>query len=213
MSKTAALDIIEMHENVKAAAVAMLALGRKVEIEDLTPVLTSMAAHYAATYEGSFEYMLSMRQAVYAKRTLSPAMSKGILNCLRAELIRLPGLAEEAAQAQAHAQAAGMAAPEPKPAQAPKSTHHRKTYTEMAQSPWQKDTGSKAMAFLRAPRQMPADVAAEQDLFGPKWSAWKAQQQETFKSLLEQDKQAHMRGEGLSHSPPLEAAQDFASSA
>lgn len=69
--------------------------GRKFEVADVTEELRTAAAIYAAVYEGTFEFMLAMRDAQHqATRRdprngrLSVAQAKGVLNCIRAEIAR-----------------------------------------------------------------------------------------------------------------------------
>ena len=65
------------------------ALGRKFEVEDLTPELRQAARLYAAGYVGDFDYMLGMRdQVVGGNFLLSNGQCKGILNCLMADAKR-----------------------------------------------------------------------------------------------------------------------------
>jgi hypothetical protein len=66
-----------------------VALNRKFEASDLTPELRQAARLYAATYEGDFDYMVTMRdQATAGSLFFSDGQSKGILNCLMADAKR-----------------------------------------------------------------------------------------------------------------------------
>lgn len=63
-----------------------IALNRKFEASDMTIELRQAARQFAAGYEGDFDYMLQMRDAVAGSGAfLSDNQSKGVLNCLMAE--------------------------------------------------------------------------------------------------------------------------------
>jgi hypothetical protein len=65
----------------------LLALGRKVEVSDLTAELSAFATRWALDYTGSFSFMCDMRDAAQSG-PLSAGQAKGTLNCLRAEVAR-----------------------------------------------------------------------------------------------------------------------------
>lgn len=73
-------------------------LGRKVEVDEVTPELTSSATEWAKGYQGDFEYMVSMRDAS-RRGPLSTAQAKGVLNCWRADLCRRAARTQGAAVA------------------------------------------------------------------------------------------------------------------
>ena len=87
------------------------ALGRKFEVEDLTPELRSAARLYAAVYNGDFDYMLGMRdQVVGGNFLLSNGQCKGVLNCLMADAKRRMAAKPSAAAAAPTACAVGAPA-------------------------------------------------------------------------------------------------------
>lgn len=61
-------------------------LGRKFEVTDVTPELTTVAREYLASYEGNFSFLLDLRAK--SARGLSAGQAKGVLNCLLADLRR-----------------------------------------------------------------------------------------------------------------------------
>jgi hypothetical protein len=64
-------------------------LARKFEIEDVNNSHLIIAAQvFAYTYRGTFQYMLDMSHALTTNGELSPAQTKGVLNCLMAEARR-----------------------------------------------------------------------------------------------------------------------------
>lgn len=66
-----------------------IALDRKFETSDLTPELRQAAQLYAASYDGDFTFMVSMRdQATLGGYWFSDGQSKSILNCLMADAKR-----------------------------------------------------------------------------------------------------------------------------
>jgi hypothetical protein len=66
-----------------------VALDRKFEVSDMTVELRQAARMYAATYQGDFEYMVTMRDAVASSGAfLSDGQAKGVLNCLMADARR-----------------------------------------------------------------------------------------------------------------------------
>jgi hypothetical protein len=80
-------------------------LDRKFEATDLTPELRQAAQLYAASYDGDFAFMVSMRdQATLGGFWFSDNQSKSILNCLMADAKRR--LAAKPATARAVAPAA-----------------------------------------------------------------------------------------------------------
>ncbi len=185
-------EMMQEQPRINEEVEMMLSLGRKIEEGDITKLLHSIACHYAATYEGGFDYMLSMRQAVYAKRRISPSMAKGILNCLRAELLKAGKQNDSrhgAEMAPAFLQAEPQAAEEQAPIKGKRNVH-RKTYTEMQQSPWQSSSRGKSpiMDYIKAPRIEPRAVQMEEGLFGEAWQAWAAERAEAFRAAIEQEK-------------------------
>jgi hypothetical protein len=70
-------------------------LGRKFEVEDMTTGLIEFAGTWLADYSGTFEFLLDVRSKV-GKRDLSPGQAKGVLNCVRADLLRNPRKTEAA---------------------------------------------------------------------------------------------------------------------
>lgn len=69
----------------------LIELGRKVDQHEVTPALAKLATEWAKSYEGTFSFMLDMREAAQTRRSgLSTGQAKGTLNCLRAELNRKP---------------------------------------------------------------------------------------------------------------------------
>jgi hypothetical protein len=63
---------------------------RKFEASDVTrqPRLYRAAIEYARSYEGSFAYMVEMKDAALRFNSLSMGQAKGVLNCARAEAQR-----------------------------------------------------------------------------------------------------------------------------
>lgn len=69
----------------------LTALGRKVEVDEVTTGLRLAANLWAMQYTGDFEYMVDMRDAAKSRRTgLTQGQAKGVLNCWRADLARRP---------------------------------------------------------------------------------------------------------------------------
>lgn len=66
----------------------LLALGRKVDPEDVTAALRGAANRWAKTYDGDFEYMVEMRKQASEPRGVTVGQAKGVLNCWRAEILR-----------------------------------------------------------------------------------------------------------------------------
>jgi hypothetical protein len=70
----------------------LLKLGRKVEVEDVHVNVNTnfVAERYARTYTGTFAYMQEMCDIMHDPRKgfLTNGQVKGVLNCLRAELMR-----------------------------------------------------------------------------------------------------------------------------
>lgn len=79
---------VEQNYTTKIVADVLVALGRKVELYDLSPAMLAEATRYARSYHGAFEYMIDMRIAAQGRRGLSDRQAKGVLNCWRAELVR-----------------------------------------------------------------------------------------------------------------------------
>lgn len=70
------------------SATALEQLGHiegKVDVFDLTPELAGLAYEYLSNYEGSFGYLLDMRR-VASRGALTVGQTKGVLNCIKAEL-------------------------------------------------------------------------------------------------------------------------------
>ena len=83
-----------------------IALDRKFESTDMTPELRQAARLYAASYDGDFDFMVSMRDnATAGSLFFSDNQSKSILNCLMADAKRrLAGRAPRASEATAPVQ-------------------------------------------------------------------------------------------------------------
>jgi len=56
--------------------------------EDVTPELLAAAEAYAADYNGSFAFMRDMRASLENWSSLSTPKARGVLNCMRAEILR-----------------------------------------------------------------------------------------------------------------------------
>lgn len=63
----------------------LVTLGRKVTPDDITPERMGAAKWWLSRYAGSFEFLVDL-QARGGIRT--PGQAKGVLNCLRADLLR-----------------------------------------------------------------------------------------------------------------------------
>lgn len=50
--------------------------------------LTAAAQLYAASYDGTFEFLEAMRTTMHTKGELTIGQARGVLNCLRAEALR-----------------------------------------------------------------------------------------------------------------------------
>lgn len=85
------------------------ALGRRFEQGDINAHLLVSAEIFAWWYEGTFEYMVSMKQAVRQYGHLTDAQAKGTLNCLMAEARKRLALAQAAREAAAPAAPTGVA--------------------------------------------------------------------------------------------------------
>ena len=64
----------------------LLALGRKLTNDDMSysPSLAPYAKRYLDNYTGTFEFLVDLK----TRRSLSTGQARGVLNCVRAELIR-----------------------------------------------------------------------------------------------------------------------------
>lgn len=62
--------------------------GRFVVVEDGTFAIGTLAALYAAQYDGNFSFMVEMREALRRWGSLSDGQLKGVLNCMLAEARR-----------------------------------------------------------------------------------------------------------------------------
>lgn len=83
-----------------------VALDRKFEVSDLTPELRQAARLYAASYDGDFDFMISMRDnATAGSLFFSDNQSKSILNCLMADAKRRMAAKKPATSQQASAPA------------------------------------------------------------------------------------------------------------
>jgi hypothetical protein len=166
-------------------------LDRKVEDRDITGARQDAARSWALEYTGTFSYMVEMRVNMKMGRRLSTGMARGILNCWRAELARSGRTAPAAAPvADAHGAGCGCSqcvrdeAPRPEPVQpAAVRNVHRKTYTEMKDSPWAK--GSKTTFTFAEPEPDDSD-----DLFSDEWCAWAERRNAAFAAFHAAGKQA-----------------------
>lgn len=70
-----------MKEAVKEAAWQVIAAGRKFEDRDVTFGLAQAACEYAASYGGTFGFMVDMKKAACTSG-LSAGQVRGVLNCL-----------------------------------------------------------------------------------------------------------------------------------
>lgn len=66
----------------------MLDLGRKFEVEDMTIEIYDEVVEYTRNYSGTFEFMLDMQAALKSWGELTPGQTKGVANCMRAEMLR-----------------------------------------------------------------------------------------------------------------------------
>jgi hypothetical protein len=63
--------------------------GRKFTDADLTADLVFLATEYASKYEGNFDFMLDMRATAGTRQGgLSWGQARGVLNCIRADVLR-----------------------------------------------------------------------------------------------------------------------------
>lgn len=60
----------------------------KFEVEDVDGELLTAAEVYTAQYTGTFEYMVSMQDALRRYKGLTVGQAKGVLNCMRADVQR-----------------------------------------------------------------------------------------------------------------------------
>jgi hypothetical protein len=93
MRKMLSGDLEQLPEAVQKAILFRHSLGRKIEADDIGPEVwrdfTAAAKWYTEQYDGTFEYMLQMQDALKQQAgTLSRGQMKGILNCLYAEFSR-----------------------------------------------------------------------------------------------------------------------------
>lgn len=84
--KVAVVELTDEEAEELTSSIAERA-GRKFTPEEMTPELVALATRYAKAYEGSFEFMVDMREAATV-RGLTAGQAKGTLNCLLAEIRR-----------------------------------------------------------------------------------------------------------------------------
>lgn len=82
----AVVELTDEEAETLTASIAERA-DRKFTVEEITPELVALATRYAKSYEGSFEFMVDMREAATV-RGLTAGQAKGTLNCLLAEIRR-----------------------------------------------------------------------------------------------------------------------------
>lgn len=82
------MDSETRRAKLNEAFLAGRSLGRKFTPSDITAALRVSAEVFAHQYEGTFEYMVSMKQALTQWGTLTDAQASGTLNCLMAEARR-----------------------------------------------------------------------------------------------------------------------------
>lgn len=75
---------MELYETIAAYAHENGIEG-KFEGTDMNDYLLELAVEYARQYQGTFEYMVDMRDKVLDGQSLSTQQAKGILNCAKAE--------------------------------------------------------------------------------------------------------------------------------
>lgn len=63
--------------------------GRKLEVTDVTPNLHEFAERWLRSYTGTFEFLLDVAQDLATKGKLSLGQAKGVLNCIRADVLRV----------------------------------------------------------------------------------------------------------------------------
>ena len=63
-------------------------LDRKFDVADVTDPWMETAEAYLEEYTGDFTYLVDVQQAYRRRGFLSPAQAKGVLNCLRAQVLR-----------------------------------------------------------------------------------------------------------------------------